>query len=97
MKKQIHKDEDLIRRVDIDHIAKEGEKIYAKIKSKYDPKERGKFLAIDIDSKKEYFGETSNEAMSRARAEHPHKVFYLVKIGYDAVETLVRMFTTETA
>lgn len=93
---KLQKDSDLIRHVNIDHIADAGMKIYNKLKSKYDPKERGKYLAIDIDSKKEYFGETSTEAMHRARQAHPNKVFYLVKIGFDSAETLARTFSSES-
>ena len=39
---------DLIKETDIQRIAEEGAKIYQTIKVQYDPKENGKFLAIDI-------------------------------------------------
>ena len=84
--------EELIKKADIKKIAEEGAKIYQQIKVKYDPKERGKFLAIDIDSKEVYLGNTSAEALELARQNHPNKVFYVVKIGFDVAETMARSF-----
>lgn len=84
--------DDLIKQVDIQKIAEEGAKIYDQIKAQYDPQERGKFLAIDIDSKKAYLGTTSADALTIARQYHPNKVFYVVKIGFDVAETMARSF-----
>lgn len=84
--------EELIKSVDIQKIADEGAKIYDHIKVNYDPKEKGKFLAIDIESKKAYLGTTSAEALELARQNHPNKVFYVVKIGFDVAETMARAF-----
>lgn len=84
--------EDLIKKVDLERIVSEGSKIYEMIKSKYEPKENGKFLAIDIDSKDVYFAETSADAVDKARKNHPKKVFYVVKIGFEAAENIARMF-----
>lgn len=85
--------EELIKKTDIQRIAEEGAKIYEQIKVNYDPKEKGKFLAIDIDSKKAYLGNTSAEALESARQNHPNKVFYVVKIGFDVAETMAKSFT----
>lgn len=85
--------EDLIKQVDIQRIAEEGAKIYEQVKAKYDPQEKGKFLAIDIESKDVYLGTTSAEALELAREQHPNKVFYVVKIGFDVAETMAQSFT----
>lgn len=85
--------EGLIKASDVQRIAEEGAKIYDQIKVNYDPKEKGKFLAIDIDSKEAYLGNTSAEALELARQNHPNKVFYVVKIGFDVAETMAKMFT----
>jgi len=85
--------EELIKKTDIQKIAENGAKIYEQIKVNYDPKERGKFLAIDIDSKRAYLGNTSAEALESAKQKHPNKVFYVVKIGFDVAETMARAFT----
>jgi len=84
--------EEIIKKADIQRIAQEGAKIYEGIKPEYDPKEKGKFLAIDIDTKDVYLGTTSDEALELARQKHPDKVFYVVKIGFDAAETLAELF-----
>lgn len=84
--------DELIKKTDIQKIAEEGAKIYDKIKVNYDPKERGKFLAIDIESEKVYLGKTSAEALESARQHHPNKVFYVIKIGFDVAETMARSF-----
>ncbi|KKT26546.1 MAG: hypothetical protein UW11_C0009G0002 [Parcubacteria group bacterium GW2011_GWA2_43_9b] len=88
----MNNNEELIKKTDIQKIAKKGAGIYKQIKVKYDPKERSKFLAIDIDSKKAYLGNTSAEALELARQNHPNKVFYVVKIGFDVAETMARSF-----
>jgi hypothetical protein len=84
--------EDLLKQADIEKIALEGARIYARIKSQYEPHEKGKFLAIDIDSRKAYLGHTSAEAVVHARKHHPEKIFYVIKIGFDTAETMVRAF-----
>jgi hypothetical protein len=84
--------DELIKKADIEKIAREGAKIYEQMKNKYEPKENGKFLAIDIDSKNAYFANTSADALDKARNNHPHKVFYVVKVGFEAAETMAQMF-----
>jgi hypothetical protein len=89
----MNNDEGLIKTTDIQKIARKGAKIYEKVKNKYDPKEIGKFLAIDIDSEDIYLGDTSAEALELAKEQHPDKVFYVVKIGFDVAETMAKTFT----
>ena len=84
-------DEDLIKKVDIEKLADEGEKIYEEIKSKYEPQDIGKFLAIEVDSKDVFIGERSSEAVEKAKKVHPNKMFFVVKIGYSANEILSKM------
>lgn len=83
--------DDLIKKADIQKIAETGTKIYETIKLKYEPAQNGKFLAIDIESKDIFLGNTSSEAVERAREAHPDKVFYVVKIGFSAAETLASL------
>lgn len=87
--------EDLIKKADIQRIAQEGERIYGKIKANYDPKEKGKFLAIEVDQEKAYLGASSVDALSLARQNHPGQVFYVVKIGFDTAETMVNSFLSQ--
>ena len=86
-------DDALLRKTDIEKIASDGAKIYEKIKVQYEPNERGKFLAIEVESGKAYLATSSAEALELARTVHPEKLFYVVKIGYDYAETLAKSFS----
>lgn len=92
VKLPMNNNDELIKKADIQKIAEEGSKIYDQVKVEYDPKEVGKFLAIDIESEQTYLGDTSAEALELARQNHPNKVFYVVKIGFDVAETMARSF-----
>ncbi len=81
-----------MKKADMQKIGQEGEKIYAEIKSKYEPQYDGKFLAIEVDSKDVYMADTTIEAVEMAKKDHPDKVFYVVKIGFDSVETMANYF-----
>lgn len=86
---------DILKKTDIHRIADEGRKIYEKIKDEYDPKEKGKFLAIDIESSDVFLGETSSEALLKAKEKHPDKIFYVLKIGYDSIATMAKRILGE--
>jgi len=83
--------EELIKKANIQKIAEEGAKIYETVKSQYEPAQNGKFLAIDIESRDTFVGNASSEAVELARKGHPDKVFYVVKIGFSAAETLASL------
>ena len=83
--------ENKIKMVNIQQIAEKGAEIYSKIKGQYEPKENGRFLAIDVYNGDVFFGVTSVEAVEKARESHPNQVFYVVKIGFSAAETLARL------
>lgn len=76
----------------LQEIADKGAAIYEKVKDKFEPDQKGKFLAIEVESGNYYFGETSKEAIDLARAANLGKRFYLVKIGFTATETLMASF-----
>jgi len=80
--------EELLKTTDLQKIAQEGAKIYEEVKSEYESDHKGEFLAIEIESKNVYSALTSAEAMVAARSAHPNKVFYVMKIGFDATETM---------
>lgn len=84
--------EKLLKNTDIEHIAAEGMKIYEAIKEGYEPDHNGKFLAIDIPTKQVYESNTSAEAVVEARKHHPDHVFYVIKVGFYAAETMAHLF-----
>lgn len=86
-------DDELIKKVDVQKIAEEGKKIYDRVKVNYEPKENGKFLAIDVVSQELFVGTSSAEALELAKQKYPGKVFYVVRIGFDVAETLAMSFS----
>ena len=88
----MNSDDSLLKKTDIQKIARDGTRIYAQIKNQYDPKETGKFLAIETESKKAYLGKTSADTLNLARQNHPNKVFFVVKIGFEAAETVAKSY-----
>jgi hypothetical protein len=88
--------EELIKKADVEKIAKEGSAIYESLRSKYEATHKGEFLAIEVETKKEYLASSSAEAMVAARTAHPDKVFYVVKIGYDSAEAMAHLFPKQT-
>lgn len=85
--------EELIKNTDLEKIATQGALIYQSVKSKYEEHSIGKFLAIDIKSQDLFLGTTSAEAVVQARVAHPNTVFYVVKIGFDAAETMAHLIS----
>lgn len=71
-------DEQLIKDADIQEIANAGSKIYESIQYQFEADQHGKFLAIDTTSKDFFLGDTSSEAVEKARIIHPNTVFYVV-------------------
>lgn len=80
--------EELIKKVNIQQLAEEGNRIYQEKKDQFEPEYSGKFLAIEIETQNTYLGDTTSEAVERARQAHADKVFYVVKIGSSASEVL---------
>lgn len=83
--------EELIKNVNIQQLAEEGNRIYEELKDRYEPEQNGKFLAIEVGTKNVYLGDTSSKAVEEARSAHPDKVFYVVKIGFSASEVLAEV------
>ena len=77
-----------VEKSDIEEIAKKGTEVYEQIKNNYGEDKKGKFLAIEVDTKEAFLADTSNEAVEHARAKYTGKIFYVVKIGFSAVEVL---------
>ena len=70
-------------------VVKQGSAIYNKIRGDYEPHKNGRYLAIEPDTKKVYFGTTGVDALQKARRAQSDKFFYLVKIGYDTPDMIL--------
>ena len=86
------KTDSIITGFKVGEISKLGSRIYAKIKDMYDPKENGKYLAIDIETEKEYLGKDGISALKLAREKNPGHHFFLQKIGFDTAESFARSY-----
>lgn len=75
-------------------VAEKGHAFYEKIKAEYEPRYRGKFLAIDPKTERVYMADTLDEVYDLAHAENPHTSFYLMKVGYPAVGTMASVFSS---
>lgn len=84
--------DNLLKKTDLQKIARVGSKIYEQIKQDYEPQKTGQFLAIEIESQKAYLGRTSADALNLARNNHPGKLFFVVKIGFEAAETVAEAY-----
>ena len=80
------------KKIDIGKIAKIGSEIYVRIKKAYEPKHVGKYLAIDIETGKEYLATDGIKALKLARKNNPGHHFFLQKIGFDTAESFARFY-----
>jgi hypothetical protein len=59
-----------------------GEQIYSdNFRAEYEVTHFGKFVAIDVQSKTAYLGDSAEEALDKARKASPNGVFHLIKVG----------------
>lgn len=69
--------------INIHEVAARGNEIYEHIKTRYE-REKGKFLAIDIESKDVFLADSTVDAVLAAKSKYPDRVFYVLRIGYAA-------------
>jgi hypothetical protein len=63
-------------------IAERGNAIYRdKYLSDFDPRWRGRFAAIDVDTQEAYVADFPEEALAKAKQAAPEGHFYLIRIG----------------
>lgn len=63
-------------------VAQRGERIYReRYRSKYERRYRGKFVAIDVDTKAAHLSESPEVALADARAQNPDGLFHLIRVG----------------
>ena len=85
-------DLDLLKKVDIEKVVKKGKGIYEKIKGQYEPKENGKYLAIEVESGETFMAKDGAEAIITAKKKYSDKYFYLVKIGFTSAEAVAKLY-----
>ncbi|MCY3954688.1 MAG: hypothetical protein OXF47_01675 [Nitrospira sp.] len=66
----------------LEEIAARAEAIYEKqYKQKYEKKNPGSYVVINIQNKKAYVGEFAEKLLQRAREEDQYGVFHLMRVG----------------
>lgn len=59
-----------------------------KLKNLLEPAEKGKFVAIEPDTESYFVDKDGTKALLRARDAFPGKLFFLIRIGYDAANSI---------
>ena len=71
----------------IKDFSQKSEDFYSQIKSELEVKHKGKYVALDFESKRYWLGETATDALTTAKKafpDNPNKLFYLLQIGSPA-------------
>jgi len=65
----------------LEEFSKQSEKFYDQIKAKLEVDFKGKYAALDFESKEYWIGEIPSDALSKAKEKYPDKLFYLIQVG----------------
>ena len=64
-----------------EEFARRGREIFYKINPELKKEHKGEVLVIEIDSGDYFVDKSSHEAMRKAKAKYPDKIFYRCRIG----------------
>jgi len=78
--------------IEAEQIVKKGQQIYRRVKKQYDPKYRGKYLAIEVKSGDVFFGKDGVKASQRSLSKYPDRKVFLQKIGFDSAEVMLNWY-----
>ncbi len=59
-----------------------------KLKNLLEPAEKGKFVAIEPDTESYFIDKDGTKALLKARDAFPDKLFFLMRIGYEAADSI---------
>ena len=77
-----------------EEIARRGQDYYDRfLRAKLEPKHRGKFLVLDIETGEYEIDRDEMAAIQRARARMPDRVFYILRVGYGAAHRIGARFS----
>jgi hypothetical protein len=63
-------------------FAKRGREIYRQVNQELEKEHKGKVLLIEVESEDYFVDEKPHEAMSKAKAKYPDKIFYCSRVGF---------------
>ena len=73
----------------LDPLVQRGQEFYdQKLRKILEPAHLGRFVAIEPETGRYFLGDTGTAALVEAHDAMPEHVFYLIRIGYKAADTL---------
>jgi len=70
---------------DPEAFARRAEEHYARaLRAKLEPQHKGEYLVLDVESGDYEVDADEMVAIDRARAKHPDRLFYILRVGYRA-------------
>lgn len=67
--------------VNIEDFSRKSQEFYNGIKAKLEAESLNKYVALDYQTSKYWLGDTASDALGKAKAEFPKKIFYLIQVG----------------
>ena len=75
--------------IDREAFARRAEEYYDRVlRAKLEPEHKGEYLFLDADTGDYELDADQLAAMRRARVKHPGTIFYIMRIGYRAVDRI---------
>ena len=70
-------------------LVRKAKALYGRLyRKRLEKNEKGKIVAIEVESGDIFLGQTVMDAALKAKAKYPDKVFYFERVGYPAVHSL---------
>ena len=76
----------------IQDLSKKANAIYNALDSEFIENNKGKYIALDIDSGEHFVAETRDESVKEAHKKHPGKIIFVRRIG--TLEKVSRHFSS---
>lgn len=67
--------------INLEDFSKKSLQFYEQIKGRLEKEAMSRYVAVDYETSNHWLGETASEALSKAKAQFPNKVFYLLQVG----------------
>ncbi len=81
-----------LRKEDIavaDPLVESGQRFYDEhLKDELEPEHTGRYVAVEPESGRYFLGDTGTDALLEAHRALPQSLFYLVRVGYPAADTI---------
>jgi hypothetical protein len=70
-------------------LARQGQEYYDRaLRAKLEPKHKGEYLVLDVETGEYEIDEDERAALQRARSRKPHTVFYILGVGHPTADRI---------